>query len=366
LRIGLLGGPGDDAIETSLTGLENEGGRFALEAVGGEGNDRLSLDAIDPCFVPGSRTRIAMSGGLGDDTIDATLSGLESEGGEFFLEVDGGFGIDAMSVRAIVPCILPESELRIALLGGPGADAIDTSLTGLENEGGLFVMEALGGEGADRLALNAMDPCLIPGSRTRIAMSGGPDDDALSALLGGAPETRERAELDGALQLDLEGGRGDDSIALDMVNAEIRGRTNVTAEGDAGNDRVRLGIAADARVVGSLDLAARGGIGNDVMESFIIPCILPEAIGRFLFDGGDGNDRIDAHVGMHEHDTGALAVLVRGGLGDDDLTLALSGTEFLLSLQALVDGGDGRDAAHVTRDVRVANCEEIEILDEPR
>ena len=151
-----------------------------------------------------------------------------------------------------------------------------------------------------------------------------------------------------------------------MTNAEIRGATQVNFEGDAGNDLVRLGIAADVRVVGSLDLIARGGIGNDVMDSFIVPCILPEARGSFLFDGGAGHDRIAARVGMHEHDTGALAVLASGGLGDDDLTLALSGTEFLSELQAVVDGGDGHDAAHVTSDVRVVGCEEIEILDEPR
>jgi hypothetical protein len=366
LRIAMIGGPGMDAIDASLTGLENEGGQFEMDLDGGEGNDRLSLDALDPCIIPGSRTRIAMSGGLGDDTIDATLSGLENEGGQFALEFNGGFGIDAMSVRAIIPCVLPESELRIAMIGGPGADAIDASLSGLENEGGRFAMDLDGGEGNDRLSLDAIDPCIVPGSRTRIAITGGADDDALSALFGGAPETRERSELDGALQLDLGGGRGDDAVALDLANAEIRGGTNVNVDGDAGLDQIRLGIAADVRIVGALDLSARGGIGNDVMESFIIPCILPEARGSFLFDGGTGDDRIDARVGMHEHDTGALAVHVSGGLGDDDLTLALSGTEFLLSLQAVVDGGDGHDVAHVTSDVRVVNCEEIDLLDGPR
>jgi hypothetical protein len=366
LRIALLGGPGADAIETSLTCLENEGGLFVMEANGGEGDDSLAMNAVDPCIIPGSRTRIAMSGELGDDTIDASLSGLENEGGQFFLEIDGGFGMDGMSVRGIIPCILPESELRIALLGGPGADAIDTSLTGLENEGGRFELEALGGEGNDRLAIETMDPCIVPGSRTRIAMSGGADDDAISALFGGAPETRERAELDGALQLDLAGGRGDDFASLTLTNAEIRGATNVNVDGDAGNDHVRLGITEDVRVLGSLGVSTRGGVGDDVLESFIIPCIRPEAVGRFLFDGGAGNDRIDARVGMHDHDTGTLAVHVLGGIGDDDLTLALRFTEHLLSLDAVVDGGDGRDAAHVTSDVRVINCEEIEILDEPR
>ena len=117
-------------------------------------------------------------------TASRSIWGGAEINGSFFVEVDGGFGVDAMSVRAIVPCILPESDVRIALLGGPGMDAIDTSLTGLENEGGRFVLEAIGGEGADRLNLTAMDPCVVPGSRTRFALAGGADNDAISALVG--------------------------------------------------------------------------------------------------------------------------------------------------------------------------------------
>ena len=102
------------------------------------------------------------------------------------------------------------------------------------------------------------------------------------------------------------------------------------------------------------------------MESFIEPCFLPGGRGRLVFDDDAGDDRISVQVHQHEGDEGALDVRVLGGQGNDDLTLALFGVEHLSFLAALVDGGRGHDVAHVTRNVRVANCEEIEILDEPR
>jgi hypothetical protein len=354
---------GDDSVAATFGALRASDFQFRADL--GAGDDRLAIRGFDPQPDPPAQSlAFAIDAGLGNDSVAFDLGSAEING-RFAIDIDGGLGVDGMSIRAIIPCILPESELRIGLVGGPGNDAIETSFTGLENEGGRFALSAAGGEDNDRLALNAMDPCLIPGSRTRIAVSGGADDDAISARLGGAPET-ESAELDGLLRLEFDGGRGDDSTALELFKAEIHGATQIDLEGNAGDDSTRLEIAADVRVLTSLDLVARGGIGNDVMESFIVPCIRPEGRGHFLFDGGEGNDRIDARIGMHEHDTGALAVLVRGGLGDDDLTLAMSGTEHLNFLQAVVDGEDGYDAAHATSDVRVANCEEIEILDGPR
>jgi hypothetical protein len=58
---------------------------------------------------------------------------------------------------------------------------------------------------------------------------------------------------------------------------------------------------------------------------------------------------------------------VLGGAGNDNLTLAIDGLlEDPSLLAALLDGGRGFDTARVTRNVRVANCEEVIFLDEPR
>ena len=52
---------------------------------------------------------------------------------------------------------------------------------------------------------------------------------------------------------------------------------------------------------------------------------------------------------------------VLGGLGDDDLMLAILAPESVM-VDALVDGGDGFDRARVTGNVAVTNVEEVESI----
>ena len=80
-----------------MTGLENHG-RFVLEANGGSGNDHLVAGVGGPCFLPGSETRIALSGDAGDDVIEAAVTGLENQG-RFLLEAAGGAGNDRITTR---------------------------------------------------------------------------------------------------------------------------------------------------------------------------------------------------------------------------------------------------------------------------
>jgi hypothetical protein len=211
-----------------------------------------------------------------------------------------------LAFGAIQPCVLPESELRISLFGGAGDDLIEMSLNGLENEGGRLVLEAAGGLGNDRLVLSAIIPCYLPGSETSIS---------------------------------LFGNAGDDVIEVSMSELEIEG---------------------------AFDQSVLGGAGNDILDSFIQPCVLPAGRASFQFEGGEGADRVAARFEADADSRGALDVRVLGGLGDDDLTLALFGVDDLALFTALLDGGREFDVARVTRNVRVVNCEEVIFLDEPR
>jgi hypothetical protein len=129
---------------------------------------------------------------------------------------------------------------------------------------------------------------------------------------------------------------------------------------------VQARLTTGVDVYGLLNLRILGGAGDDILEGYLDPCMLPGSRGRFEFDGGADNDRLAVEVHQHKGDEGALDVRVLGGDGDDDLTLALIGVEHLSSLTALVDGGRGYDIARVTRNVRVANCEELFFLDDTR
>jgi hypothetical protein len=173
--------------------------------------------------------------------------------------------------------------------------------------GGALNMSASGGAGNDRIDFGALDPCMLPESETRIG---------------------------------LFGNDGHDVIDISLTDAEIEGL---------------------------FSLAVLGGEGNDVLDSFIVPCLLPAGRANLLFDGGQGDDRIAIRIEMDDDSQDSeLAAVVFGGLGDDDLTLGIFGGEHLRLLTALVDGGRGFDMAQVTDEVRVINCEEVSNLDEPR
>lgn len=75
-----------------------------------------------------------------------------------------------------------------------------------------------------------------------------------------------------------------------------------------------------------------------------------------------GRSETLAVLPAYRESRGRVMAEVLGGLGDDDLTLAVSAPEGV-SLTALVDGGDGFDICRRTRNVRSINCEREEILD---
>ena len=328
MQIGLLGGAGDDVIEASLTGLMNQG-RFVLEANGGAGNDRMEVAAGNPCNFPESEMQIGLLGGAGDDVIGASLTDLVNYG-RFVLEANGGTGNDRLEIVAIgKPCWLPESETQIKLNGDAGDDVIGASLTDLVNYG-LFVLEASGGAGNDRMEVAVGDPCCFPESVTQIKLSGDAGDDVIEASLTGLMN-------EGRFLLEASGGAGNDQINGFFVPCILPGsETQIKLSGDAGDDVI------DASLTELMNQ------GRSVLEA----------------DGGAGNDRIAARVELDEESRGGPHIRVLGGWGDDDLTLALYGVDVESLLTPLVDGGRGRDVAYVTRNVRVANCEEVFFLDD--
>jgi len=402
-------GAGDDEVLFDLGGAEING-RFLVSAHGGLGNDRLSFGAIIPCVLPEGELRIALDGGAGDDLIDVAMAGLEIEGGLLALEVHGGIGNDHLIV-GIVPCVLPESEARIGIFGGAGDDLIEMSLTGLENEGRLL-LEAAGGFGNDHLVLGAIQPCILPESETRIALLGNAGDDLIDvsiseleiegqfdlSVLGGVGNdildsfiipcilpagrasllfdgeagddqlliNKGEGEIEGQLEMTALGGVGNDIIELLIIPCVIpAGRASFIIDGEAGDDQLMMDVG-DGEISGNFMMSIGGGAGDDILDSFIQPCVLPAGRANFLFDGEAGDDRIATRIELDADSRGALAAGVFGGLGDDDLTLALFGVDDLSLLLALVDGGREFDIARVTRNVRVANCEEVIFLDEPR
>ena len=171
--------------------------------------------------------------------------------------------------------------------GGAGADTIN-------GHGGADVL--VGGTGDDRL-------------------SGGDGNDH---LYGG----------DGNDQLD--GGAGNDWLQDEAGNDVLRGGDGDDGLTDAAGDSLQYGGAGNdtLTVSGAGTHALYGEAGNDTFEAWG---------GNALLDGGDGNDRF--FILRMGPDNGGGLVQVRGGAGNDDVTLMAG----LTGIRVEAAGGAGSD-----------------------
>ncbi|MBI3469242.1 MAG: calcium-binding protein [Planctomycetes bacterium] len=320
-----------------------------------EGEIVLSCDRREPQRFAGVAQIVVETFG-GDDDVTAEL--ICPADPSFHFRADLGAGDDRLSISGFDP--QPDPPLRFIsfdILAGAGNDEVTAVCPSDPN----IHFRADPGAGDDRLSISGFDPQPDPPLRT-VAFdirAGAGNDEVMFDLAA--------AEINGRFVVSVSGGIGNDRLMFGAIQPCIlpESEMRIVLSGDAGDDLIDVSMTG-LEIAGELDLRAHGGAGNDVIESFIVPCILPEGRANILVDGQAGNDNIAARVEMDEDSRGLLAARVLGGLGDDDLTLEIYGVDEPSLLTALVDGGCGYDIARVTRNVRVGNCEEVFFLDEPR
>jgi hypothetical protein len=150
---------------------------------------------------------------------------------------------------------------------------------------------------------------------------------------------------DSQLALNVKGGKGSDVLGVDAtggVDVGNQARLAISLNAGGGNDLIATGY--EGIVTGNLTLTANAGDGRDrVIQRYVVP----------------------------NNSTGTLVARARGGPGSDGLRmevaqpLVLVGVQPLappLRLDALIDGGPGRDRAVFTPNVGVINSEIQQII----
>jgi N-acetylneuraminic acid mutarotase len=282
------------------------------------------------------------------------------------LNVNGGGGGDSIAARVGFnpqpdP---PASPILVNLLGsGGGANRIGFDATGRLD--GALQLGLLGGNDSDLVDLHFM---LDPASRGSVGanvMTGAGNDHLMAAF---------NSSLIG-LMFNADLGAGDDTFAGQFMPTALRGAAGdptVNVFGGDGNDVVSLVVGNPDAITNDhfavpLRVNLDGGAGDDALAVTYQHVIL-DAAQTVNVNGGAGNDTIKVQFFIDSQSSGALDVLVAGGAGDDDLTLTIyfvkpdgtmtgDGQGQLRSLAALIDGGAGFDTAHHTANVRVINCE---------
>jgi Ca2+-binding RTX toxin-like protein len=309
---------------------------------GGAGNDRLeSILEIDE-----SRQdwRLTQAGGLGNDTLEASISGTNwDEDATLVASLSGGAGRDDIQVS--LSGSFGQLDTTIAASGGSGADLINIT-NNVEGVGGLMRHVVWAGDGDDTVVVQNGDD-VIRVSNT-IHGEGGHD-----VIVARAVGLEWDGVVDGEASNTITGGVGNDRIAAVAEGLTTDERWTVgtnTIAGDAGHDVIRANSWHANAIT--------GGTGNDRIYATLVEEGVSYSLDTQNFvDGGDGNDLIVANGRSDTNGTegeyvdltpNVLENRLLGGNGND--TIRATGSVFAWdgtgSVRNVLLGGAGADNLH--------------------
>lgn len=333
-------GAGDDRVTAFLPHIEQ---RLHIHTVLGAGNDTFSGSILPPADVAaagGGAWTVAVQGQQGDDDMSLMLgapvaiSAPHLINANLDLMLDGGAGADEIHVMLDASVMAAGAELNVGVDGGAGADEVGIIIDYRTAAAAAESIHVDGGSGADTVGI-------IINFRT--------------------------AMVDASLDVNVDGGSGDDELTFDGAGSQgpvphlITGDLNVVLDGGAGNDH-ELIHAGDNTWAGNVAFTSNGGAGADEIGITFGGTVADGGSLSIGVDSGSGDDLVRGGFSFDPATHGVIAIIFEGASGDDDLSLAISGVGDPNILRAHVDGGPGFDAAHVTRNVVVENCEMVVLV----
>ncbi|PTX54193.1 Ca2+-binding RTX toxin-like protein [Litoreibacter ponti] len=350
------GGTGDDWI-ANTQGTRSDG-RTTVE--GGDGVDTFALDASSGGVFTSDHVVDLSSGALTfSGSVRDELSGFENV--EIIESSAGAIG-DAGNNE-----ITATGDFQNQLSGGAGNDTIDAGEGDDSLSGGSGDDSLLGGDGADTfLVEDGFGTDTIAGGESgidtdRVNFAGmttainvtysanktgtatdGTDTlnfaqiEALTLTAQGdsvdARATSLGQEIDaGAGNDTLMGGSGDDTLTGgDGADVISGGDGSDYIDGGAGDDYLTTGLGNDTLVGGEGNDTLMNSAGDDSLVGGSGDDLIIATAGNDTLEGGDGADTLD---GGSEND------LIDGGAGDDVIYTGLG--------DDVADGGDGADTFHV-------------------
>lgn len=286
VRFDILGGSGNDFFDIEFANVVNSRLAVTGHFLGGADGQ---LDAAGKKIIGPSKLAFTGNKNIDDSTVHIDLDlGTGSNAFDFFFKTDPGFGgtpsvvdvnitgsdgakdVDDISFRTDSGTPYIESMMRVNVNLQGGNDRFIAKTTGdfvAVNTGGILALDVNGGAGNDIL---------------QVTTSG----QSFPVPLGGLYDVT------------LRGGEGNDVISFDFqgINSSttsLRHGLRLLADGGAGNDTITASITTTSSATLDLDIALRGGSGDDFLAFFGSknggnPTLGPG--GRVLLDGGFGNN----------------------------------------------------------------------------
>jgi len=350
-----INGDGDflDAGELldSVLNVADDTATFELNL--GKGNDTVEYTLVGA--LQGSVRQLSIDLGKGNDTFRyrSGVNNIES-GSRLSLDVLAGIGND--TVDAIFADILNSEVLYQAILGvGNDVGNLDFSVSGGADvdQGATFQGNIDLGAGTNELDLDfAADVGETTASKVDLDVVGGANVDTISMssriLIGNGSNAS-------SFLIDIDTGSGDDVVDADysLMEVALHSLLTTTVYGRAGNDTIRsdyLGTLV-SDIFGVVDLDFEGGTGNDTIQvdHNVSSIATLSVFGQYRLhvDGNEGDDILRADAKIGNSSNGNLDIAVYGQAGADQVTFNLIRGTATATLgrtgRVVLDGGLGED-----------------------
>jgi hypothetical protein len=313
-------------------------GSFALDVFGGSGDNAFDL-RVDPLVLPGGLYHIGLFGGDGNNTTSFELAEGTTILGTLDVAVDMGGGDDSLMLMTTDVLIAGNARINVHL--GAGSDRM-----GWTNQdvtvSGTFAVDIFGDAGYEDITAK-LQPVILPGGVYHVGIFGGDSNDTVSLELA-------NAIVQGTLDVAVDLGAGDGSFTLMTTDVFITGAAKINVHLGAGSDRMGWTQNHDVTVAGSIALDVFGGSGDDVMEIRVDPLILAGGKYHLGLFGGDGNDTASVELADGTTVLGTLDVLADMGNGDDTFAGRLIASNVLGTgnIRFSVEGGHAHNLLSFT------------------
>jgi hypothetical protein len=264
--------------------------------------------------------------------------------------------LETLECRWVPSCTIVEDAGVLTITGTAKANEIDIEDNGTDEAGNVVVTC----DGEEYTSTDVVTSIVVKAAQGKDQVSYTLTGD----LAGGVSRSVEIDLGNGhdTLTASLEGSLGNETDGGATLEFEALGKN--------GKDTLTFAaLASDIGADGRLAVELQGGNGKDILDFTFAGLVNGEL--SLLACGGNGKDSVSGDLTADAGSTGSIDAEVSGKNGKDELTLTVADnsgddgdpdtedTGTLGDLQAVVDGGKGKDTCTHTDNVDTVDCEKL-------
>lgn len=289
-------GLGNDTVNWDMNGKNVlSSSRVNLEFLTGDGNDTANVDFNE---VRNAFVMVNASMGNQGDVYNLDFGKVDDKA-SVDVQTDLGAGLNTHNFVLQSAGFSDKADVNVAILGGAHADVVNVKLNDDVGNGTIasrfdLLVNLYGGNDTFEAVLNQSFR-VDDHSQASLKVLGGLGNDNLGIKTVGSGDLR--IDPDALLSIDLQGEAGNDTLTVSIpggVQFDLLGAVRLRLDGGLGNDKMAVYLANTTTSTGMYDIVVKGSYGNDettfVLTNNGAAAITLGPAAGVIIDGGQGQD----------------------------------------------------------------------------